>query len=223
MIAPRGRRARVVAIAALLSLCFALLLARAIDLAVLRGPEFARQAAGQHRREVSLVPHRGEIVDRRGELLALSLNVPSVYVRPRQLGDDRAPPRGGRARAARAAGAGAEPARHVAVRVAQAPGAAARAGRRAGAARARRRPLRGAAPDLPARPARRAGARLRRHRRTGARRSRATLRPRDPRPGRAHRGRSRRPRARVPAHGAGRTRRPRAAASSSRSTPRSRR
>jgi cell division protein FtsI (penicillin-binding protein 3) len=90
MIALRGRRARVVAIAALLSLCFALLLARAIDLAVLRGPEFTRQAAGQHRKEVSLVPHRGEIVDRRGELLALSLNVPSVYVRPRQLGDDRA-------------------------------------------------------------------------------------------------------------------------------------
>jgi cell division protein FtsI (penicillin-binding protein 3) len=86
MTAPRGRRARVVVIAALLSLCFALLLARAVDLAVLRGPEFTRQAAGQHRRDVSLVPHRGEIVDRRGELLALSLNVPSLYVRPRQLG-----------------------------------------------------------------------------------------------------------------------------------------
>lgn len=86
MTAPRGRRARVVVIAALISSCFALLFARAVDLAVLRGPEFARQAAGQHRREVSLVPHRGEIVDRRGELLALSLNVPSVYVRPRQLG-----------------------------------------------------------------------------------------------------------------------------------------
>jgi cell division protein FtsI (penicillin-binding protein 3) len=86
MTAPRGRRARVVVVAALLSLCFALLFARAVDLAVLRGPEFTRQAAGQHRREVALVPHRGEIVDRRGELLALSLNVPSVYVRPRQLG-----------------------------------------------------------------------------------------------------------------------------------------
>ncbi len=87
MTAPRGRRVRVVVVAALLTSCFVLLLARAVDLAVLRGPEFTRQAAGQHRREVSLVPHRGEIVDRRGELLALSLNVPSVYVRPRQLGD----------------------------------------------------------------------------------------------------------------------------------------
>ncbi|HJW71149.1 MAG TPA: penicillin-binding transpeptidase domain-containing protein [Candidatus Binatia bacterium] len=90
MTAPRGRRARVVVVAALLSLSFALLFARAIDLAVLRGPEFERQAAGQHRKEVALVPHRGEIVDRHGDLLALSLDVPSVYVRPRQLGNDRA-------------------------------------------------------------------------------------------------------------------------------------
>jgi cell division protein FtsI (penicillin-binding protein 3) len=90
MTAPRGRRARVVVVAALLSLSFALLFARAIDLAVLRGPEFERQAAGQHRKEVALVPHRGEIVDRHGDLLALSLDVPSVYVRPRQLGAERA-------------------------------------------------------------------------------------------------------------------------------------
>jgi cell division protein FtsI (penicillin-binding protein 3) len=90
MTAPRGRRARVVVVAALLSLFFALLLARAVDLAVLRGPEFERQAAGQHRKEVALVPHRGEIVDRHGDLLALSLDVPSVYLRPRQLGNDRA-------------------------------------------------------------------------------------------------------------------------------------
>ena len=90
MTAPRGRRARVVVVAALLSLFFALLFARAIDLAVLRGPEFERQAAGQHRKEAALVPHRGEIVDRHGDLLALSLDVPSVYVRPRQLGAERA-------------------------------------------------------------------------------------------------------------------------------------
>lgn len=86
---PRGRRARVVVIAALLTLCFLLLLGRAIDLAVLRGPEFARQAARQHHEEVALVPHRGEVVDRNGDLLALSLDVPSIYVRPKELGDDR--------------------------------------------------------------------------------------------------------------------------------------
>jgi cell division protein FtsI (penicillin-binding protein 3) len=89
MTAPRGRRARVVATAGFLALAFLALFGRAADLTVLRGPEFARQAAGQHRREVALVPHRGEIVDRNGELLALSLNVPSVYVRPRQLGEEK--------------------------------------------------------------------------------------------------------------------------------------
>jgi cell division protein FtsI (penicillin-binding protein 3) len=89
MTAPRGRRSRVAVTAVLLGSAFAALLGRAVDLAVLRGGEFTRKAAGQHRREVSLLPHRGEIVDRNGELLALSLNVPSVYIRPRQLGDDR--------------------------------------------------------------------------------------------------------------------------------------
>src|SRR5262249_9195121 len=86
---PRGRRARVVVIAALLTLCFLLLLGRAVDLAVLRGADLARQAARQHHEEVELVPHRGEIVDRNGDLLALSLDVPSIYVRPKELGDDR--------------------------------------------------------------------------------------------------------------------------------------
>ena len=90
MTAPRGRRARVAATAAFLALAFLALFGRAADLTVLRGPEFARRAAVQHRREVALVPHRGEIVDRHGELLALSLNVPSVYVRTRKLGEDRA-------------------------------------------------------------------------------------------------------------------------------------
>jgi cell division protein FtsI (penicillin-binding protein 3) len=89
MTSPRGRRARVAVTAASLTLAFLALFGRAADLTVLRGTEFARRAADQHHREVSLVPHRGEIVDRNGELLALSLNVPSVYVRPRQLGDDR--------------------------------------------------------------------------------------------------------------------------------------
>jgi cell division protein FtsI (penicillin-binding protein 3) len=76
-------------VAAVLTTIFALLLGRAVDLAVIRGPDFAKRAARQHRQQVTLVPHRGEIVDRNGDLLAVSVNVPSVYVRTRQLGDDR--------------------------------------------------------------------------------------------------------------------------------------
>jgi cell division protein FtsI (penicillin-binding protein 3) len=62
-----------------------LLVARAVDLGVLRGPGFVRLAAKQHRQRIGLVPHRGPIVDRNGEALALSLDVPSIYVRPREV------------------------------------------------------------------------------------------------------------------------------------------
>src|SRR5581483_2357941 len=63
---------------------FALLVVRAVDLAVLRGPALARLAAMQHRQRIELMPHRGPIVDRNGESLALSVDVPSVYLRPRE-------------------------------------------------------------------------------------------------------------------------------------------
>lgn len=72
-----------VATAVLFAVLFVGLLTRAVDLAVLRGPDFARRAANQHRTRVALTPRRGEIVDRNGDKLALSLDVPSVYVRPK--------------------------------------------------------------------------------------------------------------------------------------------
>ncbi len=80
-----ARRARILGVAGLFVVIFGLLLARAVDLTVLRGPDFARRATRQHRGMVTLVPHRGAIVDRSGDLLASSLNVPSIFVRPRQL------------------------------------------------------------------------------------------------------------------------------------------
>src|SRR5207253_10437422 len=64
---------------------FALVAARALDLAVLRGPALARLAAMQHHQRIELLTHRGPIVDRSGEPLALSVDVPSIYVRPREL------------------------------------------------------------------------------------------------------------------------------------------
>lgn len=63
---------------------FVLIAARAAQLAVLRGSDLARLAAVQHRQRVELVPRRGPIVDRHGESLALSVDVPSIYVRPRE-------------------------------------------------------------------------------------------------------------------------------------------
>jgi cell division protein FtsI (penicillin-binding protein 3) len=78
------RRTRMLWVGGGFVVLFALLLARAVDLTVVRGPDFARRASRQHRQTVTLVPQRGPIVDRSGDLLASSLNVPSVYVRPRQ-------------------------------------------------------------------------------------------------------------------------------------------
>src|SRR5713101_5883441 len=71
----------------------ALIVLRAVDLTVLRGPDLARVAAQQHRARIELTAHRGPIVDRHGEALALSLDLPSIYVRPREFGrqDGRVP------------------------------------------------------------------------------------------------------------------------------------
>lgn len=73
-----------------LAVLFLLLFGRAVDLAVLRGPAFARMAALQHTQRVALLPHRGAIVDRNDEALALSVDVPSIYVRPREFAGQEA-------------------------------------------------------------------------------------------------------------------------------------
>jgi len=74
------------AVAGVFAGLLALIVLRAVDLTVLRGPDLARLAALQHRARIELTPHRGPIVDRHGEALALSVDVPSVYVRPREFG-----------------------------------------------------------------------------------------------------------------------------------------
>jgi cell division protein FtsI (penicillin-binding protein 3) len=90
MNAAAERRTRIVWVAGGFLALFALLLARAVDLTVLRGPDFVRRAKRQHRQTITLLPQRGPIVDRNGDLLASSLNVPSIFLRPRQLGSDTA-------------------------------------------------------------------------------------------------------------------------------------
>jgi cell division protein FtsI (penicillin-binding protein 3) len=72
------------AVAGLFALLFATLVGRAIDLGLVRGPSLAAAAARQHRTRVAIDPHRGPIVDRHGDPLALSVEVPSLFVRPRE-------------------------------------------------------------------------------------------------------------------------------------------
>jgi len=78
------------AVAGLFAGLFARIVGRAVDLAVLRGPALARLAAMQHRQRIALLPHRGPIIDRNGEALALSVDVPSLYLRPHEFAGQEA-------------------------------------------------------------------------------------------------------------------------------------
>jgi cell division protein FtsI (penicillin-binding protein 3) len=80
---PRSPQARMLVVAGLFAGLLGLIVVRAVDISVLRGPELVRLAAMQHRARIEVTPHRGAIVDRHGEALALSVDVPSVFVRPR--------------------------------------------------------------------------------------------------------------------------------------------
>ncbi len=68
----------------LLLLAFCGLLARAVLLQVRDGERLARLAARQATRDIEVAPRRGPIYDRGGAPLALSVEVESVYARPRQ-------------------------------------------------------------------------------------------------------------------------------------------
>ena len=62
-----------------LAISFLVLTVRLVELQVIRGPEYARKAQGQHFKEVTVKPKRGVIRDRHGEILALDLKVSSIY------------------------------------------------------------------------------------------------------------------------------------------------
>jgi cell division protein FtsI (penicillin-binding protein 3) len=62
-----------------------LLGARAINLQFVDQAFFARQGDARQMREVDIVAHRGSILDRRGEPLAVSSPVDSVWANPREL------------------------------------------------------------------------------------------------------------------------------------------
>jgi cell division protein FtsI (penicillin-binding protein 3) len=82
-------RKRLLAVALFFGLAFAGLFARAVKVCVLNheifGPQAVRQALG----DLQLSGPRGDIVDRAGAPLAVSVQVPSAYARPRAL-EDRA-------------------------------------------------------------------------------------------------------------------------------------
>jgi len=80
------RRLRVVQAGILLAL--AALGLRAVELAL--DPRSLQRARAQQGAWLRLAPERGEILDRTGETLALSVEAPSIFARPTQVGDPEA-------------------------------------------------------------------------------------------------------------------------------------
>lgn len=82
-------RTRRLAIAALFGLAFSSLLVRAVDLQVFNRGFLRDQADARHLRVVSIAAHRGMILDRRGQPLAVSTPVDSVWANPQALAPAR--------------------------------------------------------------------------------------------------------------------------------------
>lgn len=78
----RGRR---IAVGLLLMMGFAFVLFRLFCLQVLQASELTAKAERQHRRDVILEGRRGGIYDRQGKVLAITVDVPSVFGVPTSL------------------------------------------------------------------------------------------------------------------------------------------
>jgi cell division protein FtsI (penicillin-binding protein 3) len=75
-------------------LLFLAVAVRAFQLQILQGEKLKRLGERQHLKEWIVLPKRGTILDRAGEPLALSLEVQSVYARPRRVKEPETSARG---------------------------------------------------------------------------------------------------------------------------------
>jgi len=80
----RALRMRIAAVGGVFFMLLLAVFGRVVQLCVINGPELRRLAGRQQRQRVALPPERGSIVDRNGEMLALSVESAAVFVRPRQ-------------------------------------------------------------------------------------------------------------------------------------------
>jgi cell division protein FtsI (penicillin-binding protein 3) len=78
---------RIFFISCVLFFCFLLVVARMFQLQVLKKEQLYRLASQQHHVQIPLVPKRGTIFDRKGNELAVSIEVDSVYADPRKVVD----------------------------------------------------------------------------------------------------------------------------------------
>lgn len=87
-------RVRVVLLGTVMFLAVGTIVWRAVDLQILQADRLARLARQEHHKVVNLTPSRGLIKDRRGEVLAASVQVESIFARPARIKDVQAAARG---------------------------------------------------------------------------------------------------------------------------------
>src|SRR5713101_4298724 len=85
-----ARRWRTVAAGILLSLGFLVALGRLFQLQVIRADELAQLAGRQYQKMLTVEGGRGAIFDRNGKILAITMDVPSVFGAPKYVSDPRA-------------------------------------------------------------------------------------------------------------------------------------
>ncbi|MBI3810432.1 MAG: penicillin-binding protein 2 [Nitrospirae bacterium] len=84
------KRRRVIVAAALIGLGFFIIAGRLFNLQVLRAEEFTQLADRQHKKTLAVEAGRGAIYDRSGKILAINMEVPSVFGAPKYVSDPRA-------------------------------------------------------------------------------------------------------------------------------------
>jgi len=81
-------RLRMASVAGVFFMLLLVALARAFQLSVVENASLRDRAGRQHGKRVMLPPERGTIVDRHGQVLAMTAESAAVYLRPRQLDRD---------------------------------------------------------------------------------------------------------------------------------------
>ena len=81
---------RMIFIMALVVAGFGVLMFRLVSLQVLKAEELSEKAERQHEKETAIEAERGTIFDRQGQIMAINVEVPSVYAIPALVGDSSA-------------------------------------------------------------------------------------------------------------------------------------
>ncbi|GIT63164.1 MAG: hypothetical protein Ct9H300mP21_07100 [Pseudomonadota bacterium] len=78
-------KTRLLTVLAFFGICFLAVLGRVFFLQILKADYYIQKAKSQHERTVTLEPHRGRILDKNGRILAVSIQLKSLFAKPTQI------------------------------------------------------------------------------------------------------------------------------------------